>query len=133
VVVDTKPTILLIDSDKEAIEIARMTLENAYEVVVAESGEQGLAVAFNEKPSLILLNSALPGLDGYRICKILRSQEETRDIPVAFFSAGTQTDEIQRCFICGADDFIVKPFSANELVQKIWRILMKRKEEESFR
>ncbi len=131
--VNQKPRILLIDDDREAIEIARMVLENAFEILVAESGENGLTMAFEQKPSMILLDLYLPGLDGSRICRILRSQEETRDIPIAFFSAGTQNDEMQRCFASGADDFIVKPFSGKELVEKIWRILMKKKEEESFR
>ncbi|MFP4416393.1 MAG: ATP-binding protein [Fibrobacterota bacterium] len=130
--VNQKPLILLIDDDREAIEIARMVLENAFDIIVAESGEHGLTLAFERKPSMILLDLYLPGLDGSRICRILRSQEETRDIPVAFFSAGTQNDEMQRCFASGADDFIVKPFSGRELVEKIWRILMKKKEEGSF-
>jgi len=130
---EVKPTILFIDSDREAVEIARMVLENVFETIVAESGEMGLSLAFQHRPSLILMDSYLPGIDGYRVCRILRSQEETRDIPVAFFSAGTQNDEIQKCFACGADDFIVKPFSGRELVDKIWRLLMKKKEEETFK
>lgn len=131
--VDEKPTILFIDSDREAVEIARMVLESAFDILVAETGEIGLTLALQHKPSVILLDSYLPGLDGYRICRILRTQEETRDTPIAFFSAGTQNDEIQKCFANGADDFIVKPFSGRELVDKIWRILMKKKEEETFK
>jgi len=131
--VDIKPTILFIDSDREAVEIARMVLENAFEILVAETGEAGLTLALQHKPSIILLDSYLPGLDGYRICRILRTQEETRDTPIAFFSAGTQNDEIQKCFSNGADDFIVKPFSARELVDKIWRILMKKKEDDTYK
>ncbi len=131
--INEKPIILFIDSDREAVEIARMVLENAFEVLVAESGELGLALAFSRRPSVILMDSYLPGLDGYRICRILRSQDETRDIPIAFFSAGTQNSEIQKCFASGADDFIVKPFSGRELVDKIWRLLMKKKEENTFK
>lgn len=130
---EIKPKILFIDSDREAVEIARMVLEKAFETIVAETGEKGLSLAFQHHPSLILMDSYLPGMDGYRICRILRSQEETRDIPIAFFSAGTQNDEIRQCFSCGADDFIVKPFSARELVDKIWRLLMKKKEEDTFK
>jgi PAS domain S-box-containing protein len=131
--IDKKPTILFIDSDREAVEIARMVLENAFEVFVAENGEVGLLSAFTNRPSIILLDSYLPGLDGYRICKILRSQEETKNTPIAFFSAGTQNDEIQKCFTCGADDFIVKPFDGKEIVDKIWRLLMKKKEKQNFK
>ncbi|HMA64222.1 MAG: ATP-binding protein, partial [Fibrobacterota bacterium] len=116
--VDEKPTILFIDSDREAVEIARMVLESAFDIIVAENGETGLTMALQHKPSIILLDSYLPGLDGYRVCRILRTQDETRDTPIAFFSAGTQNDEIQKCFASGADDFVVKPFSGRELVDK---------------
>jgi len=131
--INEKPIILFIDSDREAVEIARMVLENAFDVIVAETGEVGLSLAFSKNPSVILMDSYLPGLDGYRICRILRSQDETRDIPIAFFSAGTQNSEIQKCFASGCDDFIVKPFSGRELVDKIWRLLMKKKEENTFK
>jgi len=126
----TKPVILFIDPDKESIEIASTAIENVFDILVAESGEQGLIIAFNQKPSLILMDSDLPGLDGYRICRILRSQEETKSIPVAFISAGAEDDEIQKCFASGADDFIVKPFSGRELVDKVCRLLMRKKDEE---
>ncbi|MGB7568849.1 MAG: ATP-binding protein [Chitinivibrionales bacterium] len=131
--IDKKPTILFIDSDREAVEIARMVLDNVFDVLVAENGEIGLMTAFNTTPSIILLDSYLPGMDGYRICKILRSQEETKNIPIAFFSAGTQNDEIKKCFTCGADDFIVKPFDGKEIVDKIWRLLMKKKEKQNLK
>ena len=125
---DKKPTILFIDSDREAVEIASMILQSAFDILVAETGETGLTMAFTHRPSLVLMDSYLPGLDGYHICRILRSQQETRDIPIVFFSAGTQNDEIQKCFACGARDFIVKPFNGKELVDKIWQVLMRKKE-----
>jgi PleD family two-component response regulator len=131
--IENKPVILFIDSDREAIEISKMVLENAFDILVAETGEIGLAMAFEHLPSVILVDSFLPGLDGYRVCRILRSQEETKSIPIAFFSAGSQSSEIQKCFTSGADDFIVKPFSGKELVEKIWRLLMKKKEQENFK
>ncbi len=131
--IDEKPSILFIDNDREAIEIARMVLEKVFDVYVAETGEIGLLMAFNKKPSIILIDSYLPGIDGYRICKLLRSQEETKYIPIAFFSAGTQNTEIQKCFASGADDFIVKPFDGKEIVDKIWRLLMKKKEKRNFK
>lgn len=127
---DIKPTILIIDDDREAIEICKMVLGAAFDILVAESGENGLRMAFTRNPALILLDLYMPGLDGIRICRLLRSQDETRDVPIAFFSAGTQSDEVQQCFASGADDFIVKPFSGKELIDKIWRLLMKKKETE---
>ncbi|MBN1130596.1 MAG: response regulator [Chitinispirillaceae bacterium] len=126
---DIKPVMLLIDTDREVVEVARMVLENAFDIINAGSGEQGLSLAFQYKPSVVLLDSSLPGLDGFRICRILRSQEETRDIPVIFLSSITRSDEIEKCFASGADDFIVKPFSGRELMDKLWRLLLRKKEE----
>ncbi|MBD3315140.1 MAG: response regulator, partial [Chitinivibrionales bacterium] len=130
---EEKPNVLLIDDDAEAIEIVKMILGGAFDIIVAETGESGLVKAFEEKPSLILLDLYLPGLNGCRICRLLKSQEETRTIPIAFFSAGTQNEEIQQAFASGADDFIVKPFGGRELLEKIWRLLMKKKEEGNLR
>jgi len=129
---DERPKVLLIDDDREATEICKMVLGKAFDIVVAETGERGLRLAFTERPSLVLLDLYLPGLDGIRICRILRSQEETRALPIAFFSAGTQNDEVQEAFASGADDYIVKPFSGKELLDKIWRLLMKKKEKGSL-
>jgi PAS domain S-box-containing protein len=130
---EKKPSILLVDDDSEAVEIVKMILGGAFDIIVAETGEAGLAKAFQERPSMILLDLYLPGLDGCRISRLLRSQEETRNTPIAFFSAGTQNEEIQRAFASGADDFIVKPFGGRELLEKIWRLLMKKKEDVNLR
>jgi len=130
--IEQKPILLYIDNDLEAVEISRMVLENVFEVIVASSGEEGLKIAFDRVPSVILVDSELPGLDVYRICRILRSQEETKNIPIAFVSASAQNSDIQKCFVSGADDYVVKPFSGQELVEKIWRLLMKKKEQQNF-
>jgi CheY-like chemotaxis protein/nitrogen-specific signal transduction histidine kinase len=124
-----KPSLLLIDTDHEAVEVARMVLENAFDIITAPTGEMGLSLAFRHRPAMILLDVSLPGLDGFRVCSILRTQEETRGTPVVFLSSTTRKEEIEKCFACGADDFIVKPFSGRELMDKIWQLLMKKKAE----
>ena len=120
---DKKPTVLIIDDEKEALEISSMILQPLFEIITAETGEEGLRLAFESKPALILLDTYLPGLDGYRICRILRTQDETRDLPIAFFSAATQDNEIEKCFTSGGDDFIVKPFSSKEMLNKVNKLL----------
>ena len=71
---EEKPTLLLIDTDREAVGVdARMVLENDFDIITAPTGKLGLSLAFQYKPSVILLDSYLPGLDGFRICTILRS------------------------------------------------------------
>jgi signal transduction histidine kinase len=128
---DVKETILVIDDDPEAIEMTSMILQSSFEVLTAATGEEGLKMAYQYKPSLILLDHYLPGLDGCQICRILRSQEETKDIPVAFFSAATQDGEIEKSYASGADEFIVKPFSSQEMIDKITRLLTSKYEEDS--
>ncbi|MBN2188606.1 MAG: response regulator [Chitinispirillaceae bacterium] len=122
-----KPSILIIDPDPETVEVTGMVLANAFDVIPAAGAEQGLALAFQHQPSIILLNSCLPGLDGLRICKILRSQEETRSTPIVFLSPETRREEIEKCFASGANDFIIKPFSGRELMDKIWQLMLKKK------
>jgi len=127
-----KPVILFIDQDKESTARASTVIENVYDILVAESGEQGLITALTQNPSLILIDSRLPGLDGYTMCRILRSLDETKNTPIAIFSAGVRDEEIQKGFSSGADDFIVKPFTGRELVEKVVRLLMKKQEDEVF-
>ena len=128
-----RPVILFVGPDSESMEVANSAIENIFDIIVAENGEQGLIMAFDQRPSLILIDSHLPGLDGYRVCKILCSQEETKNIPIALVSAGVEDEEIRQGFACGADDFIIKPFSGYELMKKVSGLLMKKKEEEVFK
>ncbi len=120
---DEKKTILVIDDDPEAIEITTMILQSSFTVLKASTGEEGLRMAFHYHPSLILLDHYLPGLDGCQVCRILRSQEETKSIPISFFSAATQSEEIERCYASGADEFIVKPFDGAEMLEKVTRLI----------
>jgi signal transduction histidine kinase/ActR/RegA family two-component response regulator len=122
-----KPSLLLIDTDSEAVEVTRMVLENTFDVLTAPTGEQGLLLAFQYQPPVILLDSSLPGLGGLRVCKILRSQEETRNAAIVFLSSKTESEKIEECFAAGANDFIVKPFRGTELIDKLWHLMMKRK------
>jgi signal transduction histidine kinase/CheY-like chemotaxis protein len=137
-----KQVILLIDQDKGSIEVAstviensaapenRIGLENLFDIIVAESGEQGMSAALTHNPALILINSKLPGLDGYTVCRILRSLEETKTTPIAIISDSVQDEEIQKGFACKADDFLVRPFTGTELMGKISRLLMKKRDKE---
>ena len=113
------PKILIIDDDLEAVELCRVIFNDSYEIISSATGEVGLRVAFRENPDLILVNFYLPGLEGTQICRILKTQEETQNIPVAFFSAATQDNEVEQCFASGGDDFIVKPFSNKEILEKV--------------
>lgn len=123
---NVKPTIMIIDDDREAIEITRMVLHSSFDIITADSGEEGIRMAFQNKPVLILLDLYLPGLDGCQVCRILRTQEETKDIKIIFFTAATQNDEIEQCYASGADEFIVKPFNGKEMLDKVTHLVNER-------
>jgi DNA-binding response OmpR family regulator len=118
--------VLLADSDEEVVEAVRMALDGAFEVISAVDGGNALALAFEEKPALVLLERHLPVLDGVRVCQVLRSQDETAATPVAFLSAEASSEDMQRCYAAGADDYIVKPFGSRELAGKIRQLLTRR-------
>jgi DNA-binding response OmpR family regulator len=116
--------ILIVDDDKNLLEVIKYNLVNAgYLVVLAEDGTQALEVARQEKPDLILLDVMLPGLNGFEVCRILRSE---MSIPILMVSA--KTDEIDKVvgLELGADDYITKPFSIRELVARVRATLRRR-------
>jgi len=111
--------ILIIDDSKENIDILVGTLTN-YKKSVALNGEKGLEIAMTDNPpDLILLDIMMPGLDGYEVCKILKSDDRTKDIPVIFLTAKTDTESIVKGFEMGAADFVTKPFNTSELLARV--------------
>jgi CheY-like chemotaxis protein len=93
--------------------------KRSYKVRVAASGARGLEAAWANPPDLILLDIMMPELDGYQVCKRLKADERSRDIPVIFISAlGTIRDKIE-AFRTGAVDYITKPFQAEEVLARV--------------
>jgi two-component system OmpR family response regulator len=109
--------ILVIDDDKNLLEVIRYNLVNeGYAVILAENGTQAVEIARQEKPDLIVLDVMLPGIDGFEVCRILRKE---MSVPILILSA--KTDEIDKVvgLELGADDYITKPFSVRELMARI--------------
>ncbi len=112
--------ILVIDDTAEIRLLTTLLLEGAgHTVFSAESGEQGLAVAHNLAPDLILLDVMMPGLDGYEVCHRLKRDEALRDIPVIFISAQDDVQAQARGFEVGAADYVTKPLSAQVLLARV--------------
>ena len=93
-------------------------------VSVASGGTEGLAKAKDERPDLILLEAALPDIDGYEVCVKLRSDKATRDIPVIMISANGGSDSVLKARTSGANDYIVKPFNLFTLLNKLKKVLV---------
>jgi DNA-binding response OmpR family regulator len=119
--VAVKTLILLIDDDPMITEpLGRALRESGYQVQVAGTGPDGLAMALAEKPSLVLLDVMLPGMDGWQLCQQLRQRSA---VPILMLTAlGDQVDRILGLEL-GADDYLTKPFSTRELLARIRAML----------
>ena len=120
----SKGRILVVDDEVYIVHILDFSLGmEGYEVVTALDGEQALERVAQQKPDLIVLDIMMPKLDGYETCKVLKSREETRDIPIILLSAKGRNVDQKTGFEVGADDYITKPFSPRKLVERINAIL----------
>ena len=115
-----KPLVLVADDDEDILELIRLRLDRCgYELVVAHTGAEALAIASRRHPDLALLDVNMPGMDGYAVIAELRSDPATSDIPVILLTARAQTADVSHGFALGADDYITKPFSPQELEGRV--------------
>ena len=122
-----KTQILIIEDEEDIRELVRYNLEREnLAVTEAESGEAGLKSASQKKPDLILLDLMLPGKDGLQICRELKRNEATRDIPVVMMTAKGEESDIITGLELGAEDYIVKPFSPKVMVARIKAVLRRK-------
>ncbi len=112
-------TILIVDDTETNIDILVNTLSRDYDIAVAMDGESALEAVEEEPPDLILLDIMMPDMDGYEVCKRLKDNPETADIPVIFLSALTGADEKQKGLKLGAADFLTKPFNPSVIQDKV--------------
>ncbi len=115
--------ILVVDDAKENIEILFALLQDQYKMVAAVSGEKALKKAVKLKPDLILLDILMPEMDGYEVCRRLKSRPETRDIPVIFVSAMSETGDETKGLELGAVDYLTKPVSPPIVKARVKNIL----------
>jgi len=120
----SKGKILIVEDDRDIAGMVEYNLrEEGYETLSAFNGEDGVRLAKKESPDLIILDIMLPIIDGFEVCRILKKEQITADIPVIILSAKSQeTDKIVGLEL-GADDYITKPFSPRELIARIRAIL----------
>lgn len=106
-----KPRILVIDDERFNLSALSTSLKDEHKVLVATSGEQGLHTAEQARPDLILLDVKMPGMDGYEVCRRLKADERTQNIPIIFITALADAMDETRGFELGAVDYIIKPFN----------------------
>lgn len=114
------PKIVIIDDNPSNINLAATLLKkHDYDVLSALDGKSGIELVNREKPDLILLDIMMPELDGYEVCKILKNNTKTSEIPIVFLTALKETDNLVRSFEVGGVDYISKPFKKEELFARV--------------
>jgi two-component system, sensor histidine kinase and response regulator len=114
------PLILIVDDIPRNLQVLGNILKNeGYETAVATSGKQALATIDKAKPDLILLDIMMPEMDGYEVCRQIKSHTDYKDIAIIFLTGKSDSDEIVKGFSLGASDYITKPFQKSELMARV--------------
>ena len=109
--------VLIVDDTPQNIDVlGHIMTRGNLNISVSPSGEKALEIIGKSKPDLILLDVMLPGMDGYEVCEKLKQDEATKDIPIIFITALSETENIIKGFKVGGIDYIVKPFREEEVI-----------------
>lgn len=118
--------ILIAEDEPDIRELVAFTLRFAgHEVNTTSNGEEALQVASQTVPDLVLMDVRMPRMTGYDACRAMKSDPSLRDIPVVFLSAKGQDAEIQTGLDAGAEEYLLKPFAPDQLVERVRTILSK--------
>ncbi len=116
--------ILLVEDDKDISELVRYNFEKeGYTFVAVGSGEKAFDLVRRESPQLIILDLMLPGMDGLDVCKILKNDDRTKQIPIVMLTAKSEESDVVVGLQLGADDYVTKPFSPKVLIARVKAIL----------
>ena len=116
--------ILIVDDERSIVEAVKYNLEKAgFRTVVAHDGARALELARKELPDLILLDWMLPEIDGLEVCRLLKRDEKTKQVPIVMLTVKAEETDKVLGLEMGADDYVTKPFSPRELVARIKAIL----------
>jgi two-component system, OmpR family, alkaline phosphatase synthesis response regulator PhoP len=119
-----KPSVLLVDDEPNIVLSLEFLMKQAgYDVRIARDGDAALAAVKDRAPDLILLDVMTPGRDGYEICQTIRSNPAWREVKIVMLTAKSREVEREKGLALGADDYITKPFSTRELVDRVKRLL----------
>jgi len=125
-----KRKILIVDDTPEDLDVLHGLLQDEYKLFAAPAGVIALQIAKKQLPDLILLDIMMPEIDGYEVCKTLKADEKTRDIPIIFITAKAETDDEVKGFYVGGVDYITKPFSPPAVLARVKAHLALKRERE---
>jgi DNA-binding response OmpR family regulator len=122
--VDRAPVLLVADDDEDILMLVQLRLaRSGYDVVVARDGEEALRLARERHPDLAVLDWMMPKASGLEVLRSIRADEQTASIPVVMLTARASEQDIEQGIAAGADDYIAKPFSPQELASRVQTIL----------
>ncbi len=121
--------ILIAEDERDIRDLIAFTLRfGGFDVVEANNGQEAVDQALASRPDLILMDVRMPKMTGYDACKQLKSMDDMKHVPVVFLSAKGQESEIQQGLDAGAEEYILKPFTPEELVNTVRQILQRSRE-----
>ena len=121
---DRVPVLLVADDDEDILTLVQLRLSRSgYEVIVARDGEAALRLARERHPDLVVLDWMMPKASGLEVLRAIRGSSDTAEIPVVLLTARASEADIQEGLDAGADDYIAKPFSPQELAARVQSIL----------
>ena len=113
-------SVLVIDDDPTMLEIVETVLRSGgLEVATSSTGQEGLQAAHERPPDCAVLDVSMPGMTGLDVCRALREDAETADIPIILLTGRVQWLDVASGFDAGADDYLVKPFTAKDLLDRV--------------
>jgi len=122
-----RPLVLVAEDDEDILEMVVFDLQDeGYDVLTARDGDAAIALALERTPDLVLLDVAMPGLDGYEVTRRLRADKSTSGTPVVLLTARAQVRDVILGFEAGANDYVTKPFRPEELRTRLHAALGRR-------
>ena len=117
-------TVLIVEDEADVVDLLRYNLKRAgFKVIVATSGDAGLACVRAHRPDIVILDLMLPGMSGLEVCRALKQDAETTHIPILMLTAKDEQKDRVKGLETGADDYVGKPFSPRELVLRVQALL----------
>ena len=115
-----KAKILLVDDEQKVLELIAYRLKLlGYDVITANDGEEAITKFESESPDLIILDVAMPGIDGLTVCTRIRKMNDRNQVPILMLTARSAVEDVNKALAMGADDYIVKPYDPGVLQMKI--------------
>jgi CheY-like chemotaxis protein len=116
----SKKKILLVDDSSTALMIGQVLLSRAaYQVVLARDGKEAVVKATSERPDLILMDVVMPNMTGIEACRVIRTEEATREIPIILVTTRGDGESVEAGFASGCNDYVTKPINGPELLGKL--------------